>query len=192
MSPVSEQFLHSRPNGQMHTSKMSRGWQPIQAHDASSSLEGEGDAAKDEEIPVHPVLKFWNHHKARWMSLQQQLRDLGPAGLVAYGVLNTAYYCVAFVFFWFFVAQVESGQGYDEAVKQILAVLAMVWAGSQVTKLARIGAAVLLAPVIENLAQFLMKRFKLQSSYVAYGMLTASCFAVTATVFGTILVLCAF
>eukprot|EP00959_Pyramimonas_sp_CCMP1952_P129565 2709358-Pyramimonas_sp.AAC.2 len=66
--------------------------------------------------------------------LQQQLKDLGAAGLVSYGILNTAYYCVAFVFFWFFVAQVPSGQGYDAALKELATVMAMVWAGSQVTK----------------------------------------------------------
>jgi hypothetical protein len=49
---------------------------------------------------VHPHCLF---------SLQQQLTSYGMAGLVAYGVLNTLYYTVAFVVYWTWVVQAERG-----------------------------------------------------------------------------------
>jgi len=38
--------------------------------------------------------------------------------VVAYGVLNTAYYCCAFTFFWFYVAQVPAGLSYDQTLRK--------------------------------------------------------------------------
>jgi len=194
-SSFSDRVL-SRVSYQGSASKKSRGWQPVQAHEASASAEGESDAGKAEEVPerkgfMSPLVNFYHHNKNRLQSLQQQLRELGAAGLVSYGLLNTAYYCVAFLFFWFFVANVPSGQGYQAALKELLAVLAMVWAGSQVTKIARITLAVVLAPVIERLAQNLTRRFKFQETYTAYFMLTAACFVLTGVTFGSVLILCA-
>ncbi len=97
----------------------------------------------------------------------EQLKELGLAGVVAYGLLNTVYYTFAFLTVWLAVAkvrarcpphistpdgrkaqhahfpparsagQVPHGQGLAAAAKSFLAVFATVWAGSQVTKVAR-------------------------------------------------------
>ena len=42
-------------------------------------------------------------------SLREQLAGLGAAGLVAYGILNTAYYTAAFYLIWRHVARVPRG-----------------------------------------------------------------------------------
>lgn len=47
--------------------------------------------------------------------LRQQLKSLGLAGVVAYGLFNTIYYTVAFLFIWIYVAKVPSGEGTPRA-----------------------------------------------------------------------------
>lgn len=42
--------------------------------------------------------------------LREQLRALGTAGVVSYGLLNTAYYTCAFLFVWIYVAKVPPGE----------------------------------------------------------------------------------
>lgn len=41
--------------------------------------------------------------------MRQQIQGLGVAGIVAYGLLNTLYYSVAFLFVWLYIAKVPSG-----------------------------------------------------------------------------------
>ncbi|GAU48382.1 hypothetical protein TSUD_118080 [Trifolium subterraneum] len=66
------------------------------------------------------------------------LRNLGSNfGILAYGVLNTAYYLTTFLFVWFYVAPAPGKMGYLAAVERFLKLMAMVWAGSQVTKILR-------------------------------------------------------
>jgi hypothetical protein len=50
----------------------------------------------------------------RWQQrskeLQDQLKALGLAGVVTYGLFNTLYYTGMFIFVWFWVLQVPSGE----------------------------------------------------------------------------------
>ncbi len=42
--------------------------------------------------------------------LKEKLAEMGMAGVLAYGILNTAYYIFAFLFFFIAVAKVPRGQ----------------------------------------------------------------------------------
>ena len=60
-----------------------------------------------EAIPTAPAApKGWN---ARAAAMKRQLGSLGLAGVLAYGLLNTAYYTVAFFTIWVYVAKVPRG-----------------------------------------------------------------------------------
>ncbi|XP_068498681.1 uncharacterized protein [Phaseolus vulgaris] len=69
----------------------------------------------------------------------KKMRRYGISGILSYGLLNTAYYLTTFLFVWFYIAPAPTKMGYAAAVQRFLKVMAMVWAGSQVTKLLRAG-----------------------------------------------------
>nr|GMD94181.1 uncharacterized protein LOC109153062 [Ipomoea batatas]GMD97313.1 uncharacterized protein LOC109153062 [Ipomoea batatas]GMD99160.1 uncharacterized protein LOC109153062 [Ipomoea batatas] len=69
----------------------------------------------------------------------KKLRRYGISGVLSYGLLNTAYYLTTFLVVWIYVAPAPVKMGYFASVKRFFKILAMVWAGSQVTKLARAG-----------------------------------------------------
>ncbi|XP_010554491.1 PREDICTED: uncharacterized protein LOC104824199 isoform X2 [Tarenaya hassleriana] len=69
----------------------------------------------------------------------EKLKKYGISGVLSYGLLNTVYYTIAFLLVWFYVAPAPGRMGYVAAVERFLKVMAMVWAGSQVTKLIRAG-----------------------------------------------------
>jgi hypothetical protein len=56
----------------------------------------------------------------------------GLAGVLAYGLLNTAYYSCMFLFVWVYVAKVPAGLGLAGAARKFLEVFALTWGGSQV------------------------------------------------------------
>lgn len=56
-----------------------------------------------------------------------QLKSLGLAGVVAYGLLNTLYYTAAFMFVWLYVAKVPTG-GSDSCVWLLPAALLLLGA----------------------------------------------------------------
>jgi hypothetical protein len=64
--------------------------------------------------------------------LREQLQRYGLAGLLAYGLLNTAYYSCTFLFVWVYVAKVPHGLGLQGAALKFLEVFALTWGGSQV------------------------------------------------------------
>ncbi|GFS29736.1 hypothetical protein Acr_00g0039980 [Actinidia rufa] len=80
----------------------------------------------------------------------QKLKRYGISGILSYGLLNTAYYSTAFLLVWFYVAPTPGKMGYLAAAKRFLKIMAMVWAGSQVTKVVRAGGALALAPVVDR------------------------------------------
>ena len=93
------------------------------------------------------------------ITLKQKLQNAGRGGLVAYGFLNAAYYCtVTFITYMYYLKdnalQVPSNLGLGSklsvAASLMGKIVAIVWAGSQVTKALRITAAIALAPVGER------------------------------------------
>ncbi|KAL8117029.1 hypothetical protein AgCh_023279 [Apium graveolens] len=93
----------------------------------------------------------------------EKLRRYGLSGLLSYGLLNTAYYLSTFLLVWFYVVPAPGKLGYPAAVKRFFKLLAMVWAGSQVTKLIRAAGALALAPFVEKGLSWLTVNFKFQS-----------------------------
>ncbi|CAM0951566.1 unnamed protein product [Alopecurus aequalis] len=71
--------------------------------------------------------------------LLEQLKRYGAAGVLAYGLLNTVYYVTTFLLVWFHFSPAPGKMGYAAAVERFLKLMAMVWAGSQVTKVLRAG-----------------------------------------------------
>jgi hypothetical protein len=122
--------------------------------------------------------------------LQAQLQALGVAGVLAYGVLNTAYYTSAFLFFWTQVACVPPGLGAAAVAQRFAQVMATVWAGSQVTKLARAAGAVALAPLLDRALDATQRRLQLRGGKrQASLLLVAACLSLALALFAGVVVL---
>ena len=122
-------------------------------------------------------------------SIREKLSAAGLAGLVAYGISNTLYYTVAFLFFWFKVAATytQPGQGLLESAKAVSSTLALVWAGSQVTKVPRAAAALFFAPVVDKVLGVLQNRFGLPSKKSVFlRIIVPLCIGIAVVLFGTI------
>ena len=107
------------------------------------------------------------HHSPTRSSLYAKLKRYGLAGLLSYGVLNTLWYSCAFIT----AASVTgppAGGGWNAAASKAAQVLAMTWAGSQVTKAARLAAAVLLAPLADRLLDGVRASLRLRSKKAAF------------------------
>ena len=112
------------------------------------------------------------------------LRRYGLAGVLSYGILNTLWYAFSFATAWLYVAQVPRGAGLAASAKAAGKVFALAWAGSQVTKAARIGAAALGAPLADSLIDWIRKGMDLPSRRAAFGVAVACCAAVATVVVG--------
>ncbi|XP_022885076.1 uncharacterized protein LOC111401531 isoform X2 [Olea europaea var. sylvestris] len=94
----------------------------------NSSVEKSGSMGKDEsQQALSPN------------EIMERLKRYGISGILSYGLLNTFYYLTTFLVVWFYVSPAPARMGYLAAVERFLKVMAMVWAGSQVTKLVRAG-----------------------------------------------------
>ncbi len=51
-------------------------------------------------------MRSWEHDS---IEMKRRLGELGGAGIVAYGLLNTIYYSLAFLGGWYLVAKVPAG-----------------------------------------------------------------------------------
>uniref|UniRef100_A0A251S8T8 Uncharacterized protein n=1 Tax=Helianthus annuus TaxID=4232 RepID=A0A251S8T8_HELAN len=119
----------------------------------SSSIEQEGSGEYNES----------QGKSSSSSEILEKLRRYGISGILSYGLLNTAYYLTAFLVAWFYIAPAPAKMGYWAAVKRFVKLMAMVWAGSQVTKLVRLGGALALAPVVDKGLTWFMAKFKFKS-----------------------------
>lgn len=113
----------------------------------------------------------------------EQLKRYGVAGILSYGLLNTAYYLTAFLVVWFYLAPVPGKMGYLAAVARFLKVMAMVWAASQVTKLIRAAGALALAPLVDRGLAWFTVRFNFESRGKAFFMVVGFCLGLAAIMF---------
>ncbi|XP_020223232.1 uncharacterized protein LOC109805540 [Cajanus cajan] len=113
----------------------------------------------------------------------KKLRRYGVSGILSYGLLNTAYYLTTFLFVWFYIAPAPAKMGYVAAVQRFLKVMAMVWAGSQVTKLLRAGGALALAPFVDRGLSWFTDKFKFQSQGKAFMAIVGFCLGLALIVF---------
>ncbi|PNX71192.1 hypothetical protein L195_g027063 [Trifolium pratense] len=111
----------------------------------------------------------------------KKLKRYGVSGILSYGLLNTGYYLTTFlfvctiaplfnntVFVRFYVAPAPGKMGYLAAAERFLKLMAMVWAGSQVTKLLRAAGALALAPFVDRGLSWFTNKFKFQSQGKAF------------------------
>ena len=115
------------------------------ARDSASSVSGD-DAETTERLSI---ASFFAAYSRRVSALAAQVKDLGMAGMTAYGVLNTLYYTLAFTTAWSFRA-IPANLSLAAAFRVAGECMALVWAGSQVTKIARLGLAVAGAPKMDE------------------------------------------
>ncbi|CAL9136592.1 unnamed protein product [Musa textilis] len=115
--------------------------------------------------------------------LLQRLKRYGIAGVLAYGLLNTVYYLTTFLLVWFYIAPAPGKMGYAAAVERFLKLLAMVWAGSQVTKIVRAGGALALAPFVDQGLSWFTVKFKFESKGQAFAAIAGLCFSLALLLF---------
>ncbi|CAN6480239.1 unnamed protein product [Victoria cruziana] len=120
---------------------------------------------------------------SRLNEIMQKLKRYGISGVLSYGLLNTVYYLLTFVLVWFFIAPAPGRMGYGAAVERFLKVLAMVWAGSQVTKLARAGGALALAPMVDKGLSWFTRKFEFESRGKAFLVIAGICFSLAFLLF---------
>ena len=116
------------------------------AASSASSVSGDTDAETSE---TRSVAAWFAAYARRTSALAARVKDLGMAGMTAYGILNTMYYTLAFTTAWSF-RTIPANLSAAAAFRVAGECMALVWAGSQVTKLARLGLAAAGAPKIDE------------------------------------------
>ncbi|KAK9806129.1 hypothetical protein WJX72_002662 [[Myrmecia] bisecta] len=119
-------------------------------------------------------------------SFRQRLRSLGLAGVLAYGIFNTLYYVSAFTFIWVYVVKIPRGLGLALAARRAAEVMAMTWAGSQVTKVPRAACALVLAPFLDTCLTLLQRGLRLRSRRAAFLVVVAGCVLFALALFGVV------
>nr|QGN65396.1 E2F-related protein [Oryza ridleyi] len=115
--------------------------------------------------------------------LLEKLKRYGAAGVLSYGLLNTVYYVMTFLLVWFYFSPAPGKMGYAAAVERFLKLMAMVWAGSQVTKILRAGEALALAPFVDRGLRWFTVRFNFKSEGKAFATIVGFCFTLAALLF---------
>ncbi|XP_047047675.1 uncharacterized protein LOC124652679 [Lolium rigidum] len=159
---------------------------PIRCSDSS----GEVDALNIEETkqPLGSSTGTRNYGKdiLRFFQpkeLLEKLKRYGAAGVLAYGLLNTVYYVTTFLLVWFRFSPAPGRMGYAAAVERFLKLMAMVWAGSQVTKVLRAGGALAMAPFVDRGLKWFTIKFNFKSEGKAFATIVGLCFALAAVMF---------
>ncbi|KAH9618945.1 hypothetical protein KSS87_018206 [Heliosperma pusillum] len=83
----------------------------------------------------------------------------------------------------FYFAPAPGKMGYLAAVSRFLKVMAMVWAGSQVTKLFRAAGALALAPIVDRGLSWFTVKFKFESRAKAFITIVGFCFGLAVILF---------
>ncbi|KAL0429471.1 UNVERIFIED_CONTAM: hypothetical protein Sradi_0573100 [Sesamum radiatum] len=125
----------------------------------------------------------WIDFKSVCVRILTRLKRYGIAGILSYGLLNTAYYLTTFLVVWFYVTPAPGRMGYLAAVERFLKVMAMVWAGSQVTKLIRAGGALALAPFVDRGLSWFTAKFGFESQGKAFMAIAGLCFGLAFLMF---------
>ncbi|XP_042028194.1 uncharacterized protein LOC121775223 isoform X2 [Salvia splendens] len=112
-----------------------------------------------------------------------RLKRYGISGVLSYGLLNTAYYLTTFLVVWFYVTPAPAKMGYLAAAERFLKVMAMVWAGSQVTKLIRAGGALALSPFVDRGLSWFTNKMGFESQGKAFMVIAGFCFGLAFLMF---------
>lgn len=130
-------------------------------------------------------------------SMNNKLASFGQSGLLAYGFLNFCYYTFTLLVAWFTIndqyrkdfAILSLGQRYKVTLSRFAKIVAVVWAGSQVTKAFRISGSVFLAPYFDKLILSFQKRFHLSSRNKAFSILASTFLLTTIGTYGCLVLL---
>ncbi|KAL9255469.1 hypothetical protein AKJ16_DCAP11792 [Drosera capensis] len=125
------------------------------------------------------------------VEILKQLRRYGISGVLSYGLLNTAYYLTTFLLVWFYFTPAPARMGYLATVERFVKIMAMVWAGSQVTKLLRAGGALALAPLVDRGLSWFAVRYKFESRGKAFFAIVGWCVGVALVLFFVVTLLSA-
>lgn len=143
-----------------------------------------------------------NEKQPWWKEVGAKLRATGSAGLLAYGILNAAYYSLAVALLWIYTGGGTRGlaaagdtaamaavvsTGVKATAQRFVKVLALAWAGSQVTKPFRVGGAVLLAPVAGRLMDWVQARLGLKRRGDTVPIIIVALLLITGGVFGSLI-----
>ncbi|TYK15814.1 uncharacterized protein E5676_scaffold35G003180 [Cucumis melo var. makuwa] len=112
-----------------------------------------------------------------------KLRRYGLSGILSYGLLNTAYYLTTFLVVWFYIAPAPAKMGYVAAAGRFLKIMATVWAGSQVTKLARAAGALALAPFVDRGLSWFTVNYNFESQGKAFMAIVGFCLGLALLLF---------
>ncbi|MBA0870672.1 hypothetical protein Goshw_015689 [Gossypium schwendimanii] len=117
----------------------------------SCSINGDNNICAEE---VETIWNFWG--VVLWATEYSLLPHYLSLGVLR----NKKWFCFHLRFY---VAPVPGRMGYMAAAQRFLKVMAMVWAGSQVTKLVRAGGALALAPFVDRGLSWFTLKFKFES-----------------------------
>ncbi|WVZ65108.1 hypothetical protein U9M48_014526 [Paspalum notatum var. saurae] len=85
--------------------------------------------------------------------------------------------------FRFYFSPAPGRMGYGAAVERFIKLMAMVWAGSQVTKILRAGGALALAPFVDRGLRWFTVKFNFKSEGKAFATIVGLCLAIAALLF---------
>ncbi|KAK8595400.1 hypothetical protein V6N13_016773 [Hibiscus sabdariffa] len=131
---------------------------------------------------VEKIWSFWS--VVLWATEYSLLPYYLSRGVVV--TVNRKLLCFLFRFY---VAPVPGRMGYMAAVERFLKIMAMVWAGSQVTKLVRAGGALALAPFVDRGLSWFTVKFKFESQGKASMVIVGFCFGLALMLFLVVTVL---
>ncbi|XP_020108056.1 uncharacterized protein LOC109723927 isoform X4 [Ananas comosus] len=134
-------------------------------------------------VVANNLFDHFHRKSTLFLLLLQKLKRYGTAGVLSYGLLNTVYYLSTFLLVWFYFAPAPGRMGYAAAVDRFLKLMAMVWAGSQVTKILRAGGALALAPFVDRGLSWFTVKFKFESETKAFAAIVGLCFGLALLLF---------
>ena len=139
-------------------------------------------ASSDE---VHGSLSFWSTQQPNsgrsgmitfrhckpmkdHKTLQEQIGAAGLSGIASYGLFNTLYYFCAYLAILYSLPRPADTTSLSAALPHVFKLLALVWAGSQVTKVPRAACALAFSPLMDRLLGWLRERLRLQNKRQAF------------------------
>ncbi|XP_027114244.1 uncharacterized protein LOC113751354 isoform X2 [Coffea eugenioides] len=159
---------------------------PLRPCSVNDNQDSQTKESSDISLPEQTDSTGKENHQQESLTTNEILKRLkryGVAGVLSYGLLNTCYYLSTFLFVWLYVAPAPGRMGYVAAAERFLKILAMVWAGSQVTKLIRAGWALALAPAVDRGLSWFTIKYKFKSQGKASMAIAGFCFGLAFMVF---------
>ena len=95
-------------------------------------------------------------------SIKERLVAYGLSGVASYGLFNTLYYFVSFFLALAAFPKPAAVDTFTAAFQHVFKLLALVWAGSQVTKLPRAACALACAPLMDRLLGWISTTLRLK------------------------------